>query len=73
MLENIELPSQNEASGEVKKLYYGRFLHTHILGNSREKVSSVTSNCSLSFKVRELKFCIHTPHIYAKKFNRGIF
>jgi len=34
---------------------------------------SVTSNSSLSFEVRKIKFCTPTPNINAKKVTAGIF
>jgi len=33
---------------------------------------SVTPNSSLSFEARELKFCVQTSHIIAKKVSTGI-
>jgi len=46
-------------------------------GSSREKMfsirPSVTSNSSLSFKNRELRFCMLTAHTLAKQvINKGI-
>jgi len=50
-----------ESKTKVKANYY------HLKVKLVEIIRNVTSNSSLSFKAKELKFCKETPQIDAKK------